>query len=278
MEQHPIPQPISSYEFRLIGSMTLKQFAKLAACALVALFFYALPLPSFLKWPLIGFFAFLGLGMVFLPINERPLDVWVISFFKAIFSPTIYVWQKKGRFLSVQPTSALQSPTQINVSPSKAVPVFTQTNNQKASPYDENENNFLKKITASFQSVSAIKPAVTIEAPAASQPKTPAADAKTAPKDTFLFAPTQPNIIAGIIKDKDEKLIERVILEIQDSHGSVVRALRSNKLGQFRIATPLPNDTYQVSAEKDGLEFAIIKMELTGQIIPPIEINPKLPK
>ncbi|MFA6462708.1 MAG: hypothetical protein WCT51_01505 [Candidatus Shapirobacteria bacterium] len=30
MEQHAIPQQISSYEFKLVGDMTLKQFLKAA--------------------------------------------------------------------------------------------------------------------------------------------------------------------------------------------------------------------------------------------------------
>ncbi|KKR52786.1 MAG: hypothetical protein UT88_C0021G0001, partial [Candidatus Woesebacteria bacterium GW2011_GWD2_40_19] len=37
MEQHPIPQNISSYQFRLVGDMTLKQFFQLAGGFLVGL-------------------------------------------------------------------------------------------------------------------------------------------------------------------------------------------------------------------------------------------------
>ena len=37
MEQHPIPQQISSYEFKLIGDMTLKQFLKAAIGIILAI-------------------------------------------------------------------------------------------------------------------------------------------------------------------------------------------------------------------------------------------------
>ena len=37
MAQHPIPQQISSYEFKLVGEMTLKQFLKAAAGVIIAL-------------------------------------------------------------------------------------------------------------------------------------------------------------------------------------------------------------------------------------------------
>jgi hypothetical protein len=93
-EQHPIPQQISSYQFRLVGDMTLKQFFELAGGALIALLFYASPLHAFIKWPLM-FVSFLsGVALAFLPIEDRPLETWIFSFFKSIYSPTLFVWRK----------------------------------------------------------------------------------------------------------------------------------------------------------------------------------------
>ena len=64
-------------------------------------------------------------------------------------------------------------------------------------------------------------------------------------------------------------------MEIRDSHGHPVRALRTSKLGQFRIATPLSNDVYEIETEKEGLEFETVKIELKGETVPPIEIRAK---
>ena len=50
MEQHPIPQQISSYEFKLVGEMTLKQFAKAAGGIIIALVINSAPLVFFIKW------------------------------------------------------------------------------------------------------------------------------------------------------------------------------------------------------------------------------------
>ncbi len=94
-EQHAVPQNISSYQFRLIGDMTIKQFFQLAGGALIALLFYASPLPGFLKWPFIVFFTLAGAALAFLPLQERPLEQWVIAFFRAAYSPTRFVWQKR---------------------------------------------------------------------------------------------------------------------------------------------------------------------------------------
>jgi len=128
-EQHPIPQQISSYQFRLVGDMTLKQFFQVAGGAVIALLFYASALPGYIKWPgvLISFLA--GIALAFFPIQDRPLSLWLLLFFKSIYSPTIFVWKKKGEQNYFQPESAtpavidtapLTTPT-INVAPPEPI-------------------------------------------------------------------------------------------------------------------------------------------------------------
>ena len=97
METHPIPQNISSYRFRLVGDMTLKQFFQIAGGALVSLLFYSTNLHALIKWPLILFFALLGVALAFLPFQERPLETWIAAFFKSVYSPTIFSWNKSVR-------------------------------------------------------------------------------------------------------------------------------------------------------------------------------------
>src|SRR4030042_1225030 len=73
MEQHPIPQNISSYQFRLVGDMTLKQFFQLAGGIVVGLIFYSSPLLPIIKWPFTIGSALLGVLLAFVPLEERPL-------------------------------------------------------------------------------------------------------------------------------------------------------------------------------------------------------------
>mgnify|MGYP002364016903 FL=1 len=94
MEQHPIPQQISSYQFKLVGDMTLKQFFQLAGGVIVSLIFYSTPLHPLIKWPFILFSAGLGAALAFLPFEERPLERWIFAFFRSIYSPTLYFWKK----------------------------------------------------------------------------------------------------------------------------------------------------------------------------------------
>lgn len=97
MDTHPIPQNISSYQFRLVGDMTLKQFFQIAGGAVVSLIIYSTNLYPLIKWPLILFFALLGVALAFLPFQERPLERWIIAFFRSVYSPTIFNWQKPAK-------------------------------------------------------------------------------------------------------------------------------------------------------------------------------------
>jgi len=94
VEQHPIPQDVTGYRFRLVGDMTLKQFAELAGGLVLALVFWSSPLPFFFKYPLAALAAVLGAGMAFVPINGRPFEQWIIAFIRSIYSPTVFIWNK----------------------------------------------------------------------------------------------------------------------------------------------------------------------------------------
>jgi len=104
--QHQIPQEISSYEFRLIGNMTVRQFIKMGGGLLVAAFVYVSGMPFLLKFLLITIFSAFGFALAFIPVNDRPLDKWISSFFKSIYSPTIYIWKKTATRLDMRKVAA----------------------------------------------------------------------------------------------------------------------------------------------------------------------------
>jgi hypothetical protein len=101
MQQHPIPQNVTQYQFRLVGDMTLKQFLELAGGLLVAYLFYASNLIFIFKWPLALFSVFVGLALAFFPLEDRPLDQWAINFIKVIYGPTRFIWQKTNKIPSL---------------------------------------------------------------------------------------------------------------------------------------------------------------------------------
>ena len=180
-EQHQIPQQISAFQFHLVGDMTLKQFLQLAGGALIALIFYASNLPLAIKWPLILISFGFGAALAFLPLEDRPLGKWIISFFKSIYSPTVFVWQKAAKVpqyfspeteaekkeLPTPPTTTTTPPTQV----AQVIP--------EEKRLEEQESSFLSKIshmantvqpTAAKTVAYGVRPVIT-QRPATQQPK-----------------------------------------------------------------------------------------------------------
>lgn len=95
------------------------------------------------------------------------------------------------------------------------------------------------------------------------------------PKQTTIALTTFPNVLNGIIKDQTGNYLEGTIAVIYDKEGLPVRALKSNKLGQFTGSTPLPNGTYTLELEKDNFNFDVLQIELSGGILSPLLITSK---
>ncbi|MCX7997253.1 MAG: hypothetical protein N2691_05910 [Patescibacteria group bacterium] len=96
MDQHPVPRQITTFEFKLIGFMTLRQFLYLAVslpAAYVVFQIFPIKFIGFILAFLVG-----GAGVVtaFVPIYDRSLDVWVKNLWKRLQAPTQYYYHKKN--------------------------------------------------------------------------------------------------------------------------------------------------------------------------------------
>lgn len=96
MEQHQMPRQITTFEFKLIGFMTLTQFIYLIVFLPLSYVVYSLfPVPI-INILLAFAVALIGLALAFLPINSRPLDIWVKNLYKRLISPTQFYYHKQG--------------------------------------------------------------------------------------------------------------------------------------------------------------------------------------
>lgn len=308
MQQHPVPQDITTYQFRLVGDMTLKQFLFLGAGILGAVLIYSSGLPFFFKWPLLGVSGLAGIAFAFLPFQERPLDIWVVNFFKSIYSPTRFLWKKQEKipdFLSYTP-HAPKGPEPVKISDQdrakygeylKSLPAQGPQNN-----LDKMEKEVISSISKLLEDqdleVKPTDPVVNITPDSGTTPVVKMAEnfapflevekekrvnkplPKTLPAKPLPIInipavpmPETANAVVGIVKDNQGQILTGAIIEIRDKNQMPVRASRSNKLGQFFIATPLPNGEYEVEAEHPQLSFAIMKLIASGKIIPPLEIK-----
>lgn len=115
MENHPIPQDITGFQFKLIGDMTLKQFAYLATGTVLAWIIFSLPITYFLKFPISSILILFGISFAFLSLEGRPMDTMILNFLRATFSPTKYVYQNPSlNFAYAQKQNTqLSTPAQI---------------------------------------------------------------------------------------------------------------------------------------------------------------------
>jgi hypothetical protein len=286
MEQHAIPQQISSYEFKLVGEMTLKQFLKAAIGIILALLINATGLIFFLKYPLMVIFGGGGLALAFVPFQERPLDQWLIAFIKSVYSPTIFTYKKAS------------STDWLTVSDDFS---------QKVKKEEEKEEETLpikqeEKVKEFIESLPTVKKEdKKIEEPLLEDLKAKIVEEKEElkPKDwrgekagldlkteklgatgQAVFGkipmpdkPDVPNVIVGMVTNIDEKIVEGAIVEIQDEKGNSNRVLKTNSLGQFRTTSPLANGRYLVITEKEGFKFDRVYVDLAGAIVDPIKIK-----
>ena len=376
MEQHPVPRNISGFQFHLIGDMTLRQFLYLAGGALSAYLIYRLtPFPVIIKFSFAGAVGFVGFALAFLPIQERPLDRWIIAFIKSIYAPTQYLWHKE----CVPPEILTRSgSTHISILPPNharahqdaKTKLHAYLNNLPVTPHqtlNTAEKHYIDSTIALFNNTS-LPPTIVI--PSITQPKeptppvvpivpqpiqqktpavalipkiepvvkpppvrqpaadytklqtqlnqlswekqalaeelkklkqelnqtdtrsvikpTPATETKKPTIKTFTpqqavdevgmpKLPQAPNLVIGVVKDAQKRLIPNLIITIKDVKGVPLRALKTNKLGQFAVATPLPNGTYLLEIE-DPMKryvFDIAELTLSGKIFLPIEIIAK---
>lgn len=92
MEPHPVPQNIIDVEFKLFGSFSLRQFAKIFIGCIMGVVTYAIePIPGILRLVLIFIFVFGGILMAIVP----RFDVMVWGFVKALFISPRYVWVRE---------------------------------------------------------------------------------------------------------------------------------------------------------------------------------------
>ena len=83
--------------------MTLKQFFQVAGGIVIALIIYSSGIIGIVKWPLVIIFALSGVALAFLPLEERPLERWIIAFFRSVYSPTLFFWKRSETLPSFFP-------------------------------------------------------------------------------------------------------------------------------------------------------------------------------
>lgn len=273
MEQHPIPRQITSFEFKLIGFMTLHQFIYLLIFVPTGFAVYkVIPIPfiNIVSGLLVSTVGFL---LAFLPINDRPLDVAIKNLFKRLTSPTQYIYRKSNQplyFLNNlyfnsdphkvlahiesqeklnsymkdglnQPTDAqVNAPSVVGIQEAFASPVLV---NRVTTPTNERGNNAVTSSTTG-----------TTQSPLSKQP-------------FFL----------GVVKNNKETPLPEILVYIKDVRNNPVKLLKTNPHGVFATYTSLPGGEYVVEAKdpKGSYLFDTMKIQLRDVNSAPLNVVSK---
>lgn len=288
MENHPIPQDVTGFQFKLLGNMTIKQFAYLAVGIVFAWVLLQLPVNILIKFPFCAFSAAFGAGLAFLPVGGRPMDSMIGNYIKALIRPTQLIYEKTGGQIYF-PNNAAFPPTKsvarynndLNPLPKDKLKTYLESLSiQPKNAADEKEDDFLMSISG-----LAAKPSLYQESAAPSpnlaqtnfrpNPVPPTAQPLTSlnKKTNILNIPDSPNLITGVTKDPRGNALSNILVEIRDKDNNPIRAFKTNEFGKFASATPLVNGTYVIEFEdpKGQNKFEKITADVAGQIIMPIE-------
>lgn len=294
MYQHPVPQNVTSYQFRLVGNMTLKQFFELAGGIIIALLLYYTNLPTILKWPLLILSVAGGVGIAFVPFEERPLDQWLRAYLKAIYQPTQFVWRKHSHLppyfnFHSKDTNLQQSLEKrtLNLNTKQqGLNTFIKTlpHQQTSQDLIDAETQHLNQLNQYFSTQDPTNSTISSSTSSAPIHHTSVTStnqiipphpvqANTSLNLPFPSTPSIPNTLVGMVLDSSNNIINDAVIEIFNEKQEPVRATKSNKLGQFFSAIPLKNGSYTISIQKPNFKFDTISINLNNEVIAPIIIK-----
>ncbi len=253
MEQHPIPRQITTFEFKLIGFMTLKQFIYLLIFIPTAFIVFRLfPIPI-LNLLLAAVVAFFGIALAFMPINDRPLDVFIKNFLKRLTSPTQYSYSKTNRppdFLKgvkkgADPAQYLDAKKKLEEYLNLKNPKQEEAEKPKEAPQSQNFTFLDQKKVESLR-------------------RRPDEDEK------------KPYLV-GEVKNSKQTPLPGVLVYVRNQEGKPVRLLKTNPSGVFATYKPLPKGEYTFEAKdpKGQFFFDTIRKNLEDQSPQPIELYSK---
>lgn len=223
--QHPVPQNIMDVEFKLIGDLTMRQFAYLFVFGLSAYLAYLIVIGIF-KWPTVLILVLLGLGLAFVPVEERGLDEWIVSFFKAINTSTQRIWKKEPQvpqaFLYDSATIIKQE--MITLAPTSSRRKLEEylkykVEGETEDPLDIPEKEYMLKVRKAYPYVAKSVPqgpaiGILVEEPLSEQPEVKEGSAKEKQIEEELEEGRLPQIPKVVeAAEKIEKKVEIPMVE-----------------------------------------------------------------
>lgn len=263
MEQHPIPRQITTFEFKLIGFLTIKQFIYLIVFIPVGfLVYYLFPIPllNVLLGIITGAFGF---AFAFLPINDRPLDVWIRNFFKRLTSPTQYLYHKANQplyFLKNLVFATDPHHIMAHIEAQEKLSSYLALKNPSSPSVKKKQG-----VNNLFQMASSALSGKPLTKPEPAHPKGEQTQSVVPP-----VSEAKKPFFTGMIKNHKLIPIPGILIYMKDDKGNVMRLLKSNPHGIFATFNPVPPGEYQFEVKDTNNTYLFDTMK--------INIGPQNPK
>lgn len=251
-----MPRQITSFEFKLIGFMTLKQFLYLIAFVPIGLLVYFIvPIPIIRH--LLGFLvAMIGVILAFVPVNDRPMDVFIKNLVKRLMSPTQYIYEKHNPpVYFLNNLYFLSDPHHVfsHIDSQEKLSKYLAEHQAPADP-----GHAPQRVAAMQQALKGAK----------GQPVgkgvVPGVKGRPAAAGVTPAAVSKKPFLIGIVRTRKEIPLPGILIYIKDSANRPVRLLKSNPNGIFATYTALPQADYIIEV-KDPMNahfFDTIKVHL----------------
>ena len=235
--------------------------------------------------------------------EDRPLETWILSFLRSIYSPTIFVYKKRAdrNWLNIDLTKA-KFIEEEKEEGEKVIPIKSRSRVKEfidslptakmGDEKDENQESRIKNLDLKTKNQKTGEQKLETSNKTQEETREKTEDwretkanlglktDKLEATGTVNFGaipmpdiPDVPNLLVGMVTSQEGKIMEDAIVEILDSAGNPVRVLKTNPLGQFRTSTQLSSGKYLVVTEKDDFKFDRVEIELSGKIVEPIRIQ-----
>jgi hypothetical protein len=265
MDQHPVPRNVTGFKFQLIGFMTLRQFLYILFGLGFGFVFFKAPI-GIIRFPMAGFCVFVGIAFAFLPIQERPLEVWVVNFFKIMFSPTEYAWVKEKTVPLYLAGSSEKTHTTKEDKKTETIHQDTRTkleaylaSTQKApaNSFDVLEKTRLDTITGLFNT----QPAANIVPKTSTGNKMVSNQSLLRPAQIASFQNKPLGSIVGGAVVADNKPLSGALIHVFNKDKQQVRLLKTNNQGKFISSIPLVSGKYSLNVEDPGKNYRFTPFE-----------------
>lgn len=257
MEQHPVPRQITSFEFKLIGFMTLKQFLFLIAFVPIGLLVYFLvPIP--IVRHLLGFMVgMVGVVIAFVPINDQPMDRFIKNLVKRLMSPTQYTYEKHNPpIYFLNQLYFLSDPHHVfsHIDSQEKLGKYLADHQAPAEPNHAGPQR-VQAVQAALQGAKNMPVGKGVAPGSRGRPAAAGVSPAAAQKQPYLI---------GVVRTRKEIPLPGILIYVKDSANRPVRLLKTNPNGVFATYTTLPPADYvfEIKDPKNAHFFDTIKVHL----------------